>query len=143
MIYTLLQNNFTILSTQTIVNVGAHIITHNEQFFKNHKAGAVSLNTFFLDKQFPIKQRGDNTCMVDFVWHHCKNKKGFKTYTYKKLEKELSMYASYFPMMSTQELVDWARACHNNVSIHAYDATYRKFMKDIQPNPDVTLGSIL
>ena len=103
MIYTLLQNTFTILSTQTIVNVGAHIITHNEQFFKNHKAGAVNLNTFFLDKQFPIKQRGDNTCMVDFVWHHCKNKTGFKTYTYKKLEKELSMYASCFPMMSTHK----------------------------------------
>ena len=76
MIYTLLQNSFTILSTQTIANVGARLITHNEQSFKNYKAGALKLNTFFLDKQFPIKQRGDNTCMVDFVWHHCKNKKG-------------------------------------------------------------------
>ena len=32
MIYTLLQNNFTVLSTQTISSVGAKIITHDEQF---------------------------------------------------------------------------------------------------------------
>lgn len=80
MIYTLLQNNFSILSTQTIANVGAKITTHNEQFFKHHEAGALKLSTFFLDKQFTIKQCGDNTCMVDIVWHHCKNKRGFKTF---------------------------------------------------------------
>ena len=85
--------------------------------------------TFFLDKQFPIKLRGDNTCMIDFVWHHCRNKKRFKSYTYNKLKQELSEYGSSFPMMSTQELVDWAKACHPNVSIHAHDATYRKFVK--------------
>ena len=34
-------------------------------------------------------------------------------------------------MMSTQELIDWAKACHPNVSIHAYDSTWRKFMKHI------------
>lgn len=105
MIYTLLQNNLSILSTQTIANVGAKITTHNEQFFKHHKAGALKLSTFFLEKQFPIKQRRDNTCMVDFVWHHCKNKRGFKTYTYKILSDEMSEYAVCFPMMSTQELV--------------------------------------
>ena len=36
-----------------------------------------------------------------------------------------------FPMMSTQELIYWAKACHPNVSIHAYDSTWRKFMKHI------------
>ena len=36
-----------------------------------------------------------------------------------------------FPMMSTQELIHWAKACHPNVSIHAYDSTWRKFMKHI------------
>ena len=36
-----------------------------------------------------------------------------------------------FPMMSTQELIDWAKARHPNVSIHAYDSTWRKFMKHI------------
>ena len=75
---------------------------HNEQFFKDHKVGALKLNTFFLDKQFQIKQRGNNTCMVDFVWHNCKGKKGFQKYTYQKLFDELEVYASAsFPRMST------------------------------------------
>ena len=131
LMYTLLQNNFTVLSTETIAEIGATITTHNEQFFKDHVAGALKLNTFFLDKQFQIKQRGDNTCMVDFVWHNCKGKKGFQKYTYKKLSDELEDHAASFPMMSTQELIDWAKACHPNVSIHAYDSTWRKFMKHI------------
>ena len=132
LMYTLLQNNFTVLSTDTIAEIGATITTHNEQFFKDHIAGALKLNTFFLDKQFQIKQRGDNTYMVDFVWHNCKGKKGFQKYTYQKLYDELEVYASAsFPKMSTQELVDWAKACHPNVSIHAYDSTWRKFMKHI------------
>ena len=132
LMYTLLQNNFTVLSTETIAEIGATITTHNEQFFKDHIAGALKLNTFFLDKQFQIKQRGDNTCMVDFVWHNCKGKKGFQKYTYQKLYDEMEVYGSAsFPMMSTQELIDWAKACHPNVSIHAYNSTWRKFMKHI------------
>ena len=78
LMYALLQNNFTVLSTETIAEIGATITTHNEQFFKDHKVGVLKLNTFFLDKQFHIKQRGDNTCMVDFVWHNCRGKKGFQ-----------------------------------------------------------------
>ena len=131
LMYTLLQNSFTVLSTETIAEIGADISTHNTQFFKDHKAGALKLNTFLLDKQFQIKQRGDNTCMVDFVWHNCKGKKGFQKYTYQKLSDELEVYAPSFPMMSTQELVTWAKECHPNVSIHAYDSTWRKFMKHI------------
>ena len=99
LMYTLLQNNFTVLSTKTISEIGADISTHNEQFFKDHKAGALKLNTFFLDKQFQIKQRGDNTCMVDFVWYNCKGKKGFQKYTYQKLSDELEVYAPSFPMI--------------------------------------------
>ena len=34
--YTLLPNNFTVLSTETIAEIGATITTHNEQFFKDH-----------------------------------------------------------------------------------------------------------
>ena len=56
LMYTLLQNNFTVLSTETIAEIGATITTHNEQFFKDHKVGALKLNTFFLDRQFQIKQ---------------------------------------------------------------------------------------
>ena len=55
LMYTLLQNNFTVLSTETIAKIGASITTHNEQFFKDHIAGALKLNTFFLDKPFEIK----------------------------------------------------------------------------------------
>ena len=70
--------------------------------------------------------------MVDFVWHNCKGKKGFHKYTYQKLYDEMEVYGSgSFPMMSTQELIDWAKACHPNVSIHAYNSTWRKFMKHI------------
>ena len=32
------------------------------------------------------------------------------------------------PMINTEELIDWAKMCHTNVSIHAYDSTYRKFV---------------
>ena len=67
LMYTLLQNNFTVLSTETIAEIGVTITTHNEQFFKDHKVGTPELNTFFLDKQFQVKQRGDSTCMVAFV----------------------------------------------------------------------------
>ena len=133
--YTLLQNNFTVLSTETIAEIGATITTHNEQFFKDHVAGALKLNTFFLDKQFQIKQRGENTCMVEFVWHNCNGRKGFQKYTYQKLYDEMEVYGSAsFPIMSTQELIDWAKACHPNVSIHAYDSTWRKFTKHIASN---------
>ena len=132
LMYTLLQINFTVLSTETTDEIGANITTHNEQFFKDHVAGALKLNTFFLDKQFQIKQRGDNTCIVDFVWHNCKGKKGFQKYTYQKLYYELEVYTSAsFPMMSTQELIDWAKVCYPNASIHAYDSTWRKFVKHI------------
>ena len=126
LMYTLLQNNFTVLSTETISEIGDTITAHNEQFFKDHSVGALKINTYFLDKQFQIKQRGDNTCMVDFVWHNCKGKKGFQKYTYQKLSDELQEYAANFPMMTTQELIDWA-----NVSIHAHDSTWRKFMTHI------------
>ena len=41
LMYTLLQNSFTVLSTETIAEIGATITTHNEQFFKDHKVGAL------------------------------------------------------------------------------------------------------
>ena len=65
------------------------------------------------------------------VWYNCKGKKGFQKYSYQKLSDELEEYAASFPMMTAQELVEWARHCHPNVSIHAYDSTWRKFMKHI------------
>lgn len=47
LMYTLLKNNFTVLSTETIAEIGAKITTHDEQFFKEHKVGAPKLNTLF------------------------------------------------------------------------------------------------
>ena len=63
LMYTLLQNNFTVLWTEIIAEIGADISTHNTQFFKDHVAGAVKLNTFFLDKQFRL-----NNGAIIFVW---------------------------------------------------------------------------
>ena len=139
MAYTLSQHNSTILSTQTIANIGAKII-HKPLHFKHMKAGALKLDSYFLDKQFPIKQRGDNTCMIDFIWHQCHNKMGFRSYTYQKLKDELSEFALSFPLMSTQEVIDWVRKCHPNVSIHAYDSTYRKFIKHVGQPRDISLA---
>lgn len=141
MVYTLLQHDVSILSTQNIASIGAKILPHKPLEFRNMKVGALKLNSFFLDKQFPIKQRGDNTCMIDFIWHQCQHKNGFKRYSYQKLKDELSEFATSFRFMSTQEVVDWARAFHPNVSIHAYDSTYKKFMKYIATTPrhDISL----
>ena len=38
LMYTLLQNNFTVLLTETIAEIGATITTHNEQFFKRSQS---------------------------------------------------------------------------------------------------------
>lgn len=124
-----------------MANIGAKIMIYKPLEFRNMKVGALKLNTFFLDKQFPIKQRGDNTCMIDFIWHQCQNKVGFKRYTYQKLKEELSEFTTSFPFMSTQEVVNWAKECHPNISIHAYDSTYKKFMKHIATTPrhDISL----
>ena len=141
LVYTLLQHDFSILLAQNIASIGAKIMTHKPLEFRNMKVGALKLNSFFLDKQFPIKQRGDNTCMTDFIWHQCQRKNGFKRYSYQKLKDELSEFATSFPFMSTQEVVDWARAFHPNASIHAYDSTYKTFMKYIATTPrhDISL----
>lgn len=106
-----MKNNFTLLSAQTITATGCKIITHNKQFFKDHKMSALKLESFFLNKQRPIKSHG------------------FNTYTYDKLKEEIMEYAVDFPLISTQQLIEWAKVCHSTVSIHAYDVTYRKFMK--------------
>ena len=46
MFYILMKNNFTVLSAQTITAIGCKIITHNKQFFKDHKMGALELDHF-------------------------------------------------------------------------------------------------
>ena len=70
MVYTLLQNNFILLSAQTITAIGCKIITHNKQFFKDHKVAALKLESFFLNKSY-----GENTCVLDYVWNQCRRRK--------------------------------------------------------------------
>lgn len=101
--------------------------------------GALELEAFFLSKQRPIKSHGDNTCVLDYVRDQCRGKRGFKTYTYDKLKEEMMEYAAYFPFISTQELIEWAKVCHTNVSIHGFDATYRKFMSHTVHSRDISL----
>lgn len=57
-----------------------------------------------------------------------------KPYTYDKLKEEMTEYAADFPIISTYELIDWAKNCHTDISIHAYDATYHKIMKHLGGN---------
>lgn len=139
MLYVLLTNGFNILSTQTIEEVGATIIMHKKSFFKDHKMGRLKLESLFLDNKNKIKIHGSETCVIDYIWHEVKGKRGFKTYTYEKLSEELSDYAAMFPYMSTQEIVDWIKDCHSNISLHSYTATYKKFMKHITHSPDIVL----
>lgn len=86
MVYTLLKNNLTLLSAQTITAVGCKIITHNKQFFKDHKLSALKLESFFLNKQRPIRSHGEKTCVLDYVWNQCRGKRGFKTCTHDNLK---------------------------------------------------------
>ena len=59
------------------------------------------------------------------------------------LKDELSEFALSFPLMSTQEVIDWARKCHPNFSIHAYDSTCRKFIKHVGQPRDISLAHFI
>ena len=43
------------------------------------------------------------------------------------------------PYTSTQEIIDWVKECHRNISVRAYSSTYKKFMKHIANTPDIVL----
>ena len=139
-IYILLTNGFSILSTQTIEEVGAKIITHKKSFFKDHKMGRLKLESFFLDSRKKLKVRDDYTCVIDYIWSEIKGKHGFKKYTHESLVDELADYSTSRPFMSTQEIINWVKE-HNpsNISVHAYTATYTKFMSYISHAPDFVL----
>ena len=57
MLYVLLTNGINILSTQTIEEVGAKIITHKKSFFTHHKMGRLKLESFFLDNKKKIQSQ--------------------------------------------------------------------------------------
>ena len=46
---------------------------------------------------------------------------------YDKLDEEMLSFATEPPFMSAYKPVKRARQCHGNVSVHTYDARYRKF----------------
>lgn len=75
MIYTALRNNFTLLSA-------VYITANSKQFFKKHKMGKPFLETHFLSWQKTIRQTGENTCVLNYIWLQCRGKRGFKTYTF-------------------------------------------------------------
>lgn len=84
--------------------------------------GRLKLESYFLDNKNKIKVRGPGSCVLDYTWHEIKEKRGFKTYSYDKLSRELSWYdeTCEFPLLSTLEIVNWITAKHSNISLHAY-----------------------
>lgn len=138
-IYLLLKNGFSILSTQTIEEVGASIITQKKSFFKHHKMGRLKLESFFLDNKNKFRVRNTDTCVIDYIWSQVRGQRGFKTYAYEKLSEELVEYADMFPFMDTSQIIDWIKNCHSNISLHAYSCTYKKFMSHISNTQDIVL----
>ena len=96
--------------------------------------GKLKLESYLLNKQRLIKSHGVNTCVIDYVWDQVRGQRGFKTYTYEKLKDEIYEYVPEGDMISTEELINWAKACHDNVSIHAFDSRYKKFVAHIGAN---------
>ena len=134
MMYTLLKENFSILSGQHISKIGAKIIQLNKKYFKHHKMGKLKLESYLLNKQRPIKSHGVNTCVIDYVWDQVRGRRDFKTYTYEKLKREIHDYVPEGETINTEELINWAKNCHDNASIHAFDCRYRKFITHIAVN---------
>ena len=143
MVYALLKNNFTLLSAEEIKKIGCKIITHNKKFFMKLKMGKLKLESYLLNKQRPIKSHGKNTCVVDFIWDQVRGQRGFKTYTYDKLKNEIYDYVPEGEMISTEELINWAKERHDNVSIHAFDSRYRKFITHSKNCSNISLVYIV
>ena len=144
-LYTLMNKKITFLSGESVTQIGFDITRLNKKRPQKHKLGKLKLESYLLNKQRPITRHGENTCVVDYVWDQVRGKRGFKSYTYEKLKSEIYEFvAEGDDMISTDELINWAKACHNNVSIHAYDARYRKFVAHIgKTNRNVSLVYIV
>ena len=46
-------------------------------------------------------------------------------------------------MINTEQLIDWAKNCHTNFSIHAFDSSYRKFVTYTNKCSNITLVYIV
>ena len=105
--------------------------------------GKLKLESYLLNKQRPIKSHGVNTCVVDYVWDQVRGQRGFKSYTYDKLKSEIYEYVPEGDMISTEELINWAKECHDNVSVHAFDSRYKKFITHSKNCSNISLVYIV
>ena len=128
---TLLNTKFNLLSGERISGIGCRIIKMEEKQTLVQKMGSLKLESYLLNKQRPIKRHGVNTCVVDYVWGQVKGKRGFKPYDYNKIKNEIYGLVPEGDMINNEELINWVRACHNNVSIHAFDSRYKTFINHI------------
>ena len=71
--------------------------------------GKLKLESYLLNKQRPITRHGENTCVVDYVWDQVRGKPGFKSCTYDKLKSEIYEFVAEGDMISTEELINWAK----------------------------------
>ncbi len=134
-LYTLLNTKVNFLSGEYISHLGFEYIILKKQSFFDHKMGNLKLVSHLLSNQRPIRSHGNNSCVVDYIWDQVKGKRGFKIYDYKRLKDEIYSYVTgEGEMISTFELIRWASTCHPNVSIHAFDSRYRKFVSHIAKN---------
>lgn len=137
--YTLLtHNNFGMQSGEFISAIGCQYTILDKKFFIKQKMGVLKFESFLLNKQRPITTHAENSCVIDYFWDQVKGKRGFKTYTYEKLKNEIYKYVNG-TMISTEELINWTKDCHSNVSIHAFDSRYRKFIAHNNNCSNVTL----
>lgn len=137
--YTLLTHNkFGMQSGEFISAIGCQYTILDKKFFIKQKMGVLKFESFLLNKQRPITTHAENSCVIDYVWDQVKGKRGFKTYTYEKLKNEIYKYVNG-TMINTEELINWTKDCHSNVSIHAFDSRYRKFIAHNNNCSNVTL----
>lgn len=139
---TLLKNKFTTNSAEYTIGIGCKIIKLDKEHFKHHKMGKLKLESYLLNKQLPIKSHGVNTCVVDYVWDQVQGRRGFKTYTYDKLKNEIYDYVPEGEMISTDELINWASERHDNVSIHAFDSRFKKFITHSKNCSNISLYTL-
>ena len=131
------------MSGEYINAIGCKLIKLDKKQFKHHKMGKLRLESYLLNKQRPIKSHGANTCVIDYVWDQIRGSRGFKTYTYEKLKSEIYSFVPEGDMISTEELINWAKACHDNVSIHAFDSRYKTFLKHSNHCSNISLVYIV
>lgn len=66
--------------------------------------------------------------LIDYVRDQVRNKGRFLRYDYEKLKNEIYKFLNNPSKVSTEELMNWAKECHTNVSIHSFDSTYKDFL---------------